>query len=214
MLEGVFLVDFGVEAAQRVLAVGLADVLAEGLAQLVHGERSVVAPELADFGQLSFQHHVREDHGPLGVPPGRPVLGLPLREPERRDHEASAAVLGVGLVQDRELEDVHHLVVEHVAEFGVGARVREHHAALHEVREPLNPFGNEERAHVRLLEVVVRAVDDHRDHARHLVLKLGREILVALLGEDDGEPGDRLFLRVIEDLDVLAFSDRHSKFSY
>jgi hypothetical protein len=61
-----------------------------------------------------------------------------------------------------------------------------------------------EGAHVVLLEVVVRGIDDQRNAARHLVLEFRREVGVRLLGQHDGRAGEGLFLGIIENLDVLA----------
>ena len=94
--------------------------------------------------------------------------------------------------------------MEHVLELGERPGIREDDAPLHELGEALHALRNEEGAHVRLLEVVVGAVDDERDHAGDFVLELGREILIALFGEDQGQPRDRLFLGIVENLDVIA----------
>jgi hypothetical protein len=113
-------------------------------------------------------------------------------------------MLLVDLLQDRELEDVDQLVVDHVLEFRVGARVRKHHAPLRELGESLHALGEEAGADVGLLEVLVRGIDDQRDRLRDLVLEFPLEVLIAVLGERERQAGERLLLRVIEDLHVLA----------
>ena len=113
-------------------------------------------------------------------------------------------MLLVHLFEDRELEDVHQLVMEHVPELGEGARVREHHAPLRELGEPLHALGQEIGADVGLLEVLMRGIDDEGNRVRDLVLELHLEVLIALLGQLDRGAREGLFLGVIEDLDVLT----------
>jgi hypothetical protein len=51
-------------------------------------------------------------------------------------------VLLVDGVQEGELEDVHHLVVDHMAELGVRPREREDHPPLQVFREALHALGD------------------------------------------------------------------------
>jgi len=197
-------VNLRVQAAQRVLAVGVGDVPAQVLPQFVYREGSVVPPKIADPGDLPFEHQIAEDHLSLSVPLGRPIFGEPFGEPERRHDVVRLVVLLVDLFHHRQLEDVHELVVDDVPEFAEGACVGEYDPSLRELGEALHALGEIEGADVRLFEVLMRGVDDHRDRADYLVLKLGLEVLVTLLGQRQGGAGDRLFFGIIEYLHVLA----------
>ena len=113
-------------------------------------------------------------------------------------------MLFVDLFQDGELEHVHQLVMDHVAKFSEGSRVGEDDSALREFGEPLHALGKGIRAHVGLLEMLMRGVDDQGNRVRDLVLELTLQVLIAVLREGKRRAGERLLFRIIEDLHVIA----------
>ena len=146
------------------------------------------------------------DHHEVERVPGTPeVVGEALVDPQGdaplRDAEAHAAR------DEVERERVDHLVGDE-ALHPVGRLVdRDHHAVLHRLGERLDALGDERGVEVRLLELGVGLVEDHRDRLRHLVLEAGRDLQVAAL-EVRRQAGEVLLeLRVVEHLEVRALVD-------
>ena len=81
--------------------------------------------ELPERRQPAAQRQVAQHHLVARVLPARPELGQPLGPPEREVEAAVPRRLEIGLAQQIELEDVHHLVAERVPELGEVAPERE-----------------------------------------------------------------------------------------
>jgi hypothetical protein len=103
----------------------------------------------------------------------------------------------------RELEDVHELMAQRVAELGVAPSERKRDASLEKLGDAENSFRRYEGQDVRLLEVHVRRINDQRNALPDLVAESARKRIVALLRVHECGARDAFFFRIKEDVDVL-----------
>ncbi len=175
-------------------------------AQRVGDEAHHVAEPL-QARHLTPQHQVADEHGVLAVLFRAPTLGQALRPPQRDVRRPEAGILGVGAAQLRQLEEVNQLVPNRVPEVLVAAVERQCDAPLQELREAGDPLREEIRGDVRLLEVLMRRVDDQRYAPERAVAEQRREGVEALLGVAQRQLRQRLLLRIIVDIHVGSGED-------
>ncbi len=96
------------------------------------------------------------------------------------------------------------LVVDRRAELIQRPAEGNQHAAPAELGESGHPFGKEDRRHVRLLEILVAAVDDERDRLLHLIDEETPQAVIPLFGHREGDPREVFFLRIEVEPEVLA----------
>jgi hypothetical protein len=160
-----------------------------------------VTVSVGEERQLGQILHRREDVVDHGVPNDHlvervlvlaEVRGHAFHDPERSAGAEGAAE--VALVEDRELEDVRQLVGDERVQL-VGRLVdREHHAVLDRLRERPDLLADLAERDVRLLELGVRLVDDHRHAEPELVVELLADPQVRALGVRDDVLEERLLL--------------------
>src|SRR5690606_37760571 len=153
--------------------------------------------------------HVADVHLIFGRLLARPVLGETFGPPVHvlRRKTPATGVERLDLGQLGDLEGVDQLVAQRLEELRVVAAEREGDPAFEVFREPEDALGDEARVEVRLLEVLVRRVDDEGDAFERMVPEPSRELLERFLGVGEGEPRDWLLLGVVVDVDVFAVED-------
>ncbi len=103
-----------------------------------------------------------------------------------------------------QLEFVHQLVADGVAELHVVAGERQRHAALQEIGDAEQALGRHEGQHVGLLEVGVRRVDDQGNAAVDGVRETPLQDAVTVLGVCEGDARQLFLFGIVVEVDVLA----------
>ena len=167
-------------------------------------EAAVGVRQVAQGRQLPADGHVTEHHLVPTVFARREVLGEPFGPPERQRRLTDAGVAVERLGGEADLEHMHQLVAERVAELAVAAPERQRHATLQELRDAQQPLGRNEGQDVRLLEVRMGGVDNERDTPRDGMIEAPLERVIALLGIGERHPPQLLGVGVIVEVDVLT----------
>ncbi len=205
-LEAVVAVLLLIDRGHSPVAVGIGepavDLPADGV-----DDAALDPGELAKRGEAPGEREVAHHHLVAGVLSAGPELRQSLAPPEREVEPAVPRSLEIGLAEQVELEDVHHLVPEGVAELGEVPPERHRDPALQEVRRPEQPFGRGEGKDVGLLEVGVRGIDHQRDPLGDIVAELHRQRVEARLGVSQGGGRQVGFGGVVVQIDVRAAHD-------
>ena len=195
--------------ADHLVAPLLADVGPQGVPEAI-GEDPRIVGELLDRGEVPLERRVPQPHGRVGVDGAdREVLRHPLHEPERRvdaDDRPDAGA-GAAVTEHVVLELVHHLVLHHVLELGVGAREWQHHAVLEELRDAARRFADLASDGVGLLEVGLGGVEDDGLAALELVVQHARQPGVGPLRYARGVERGGALLVVEIHLEVFGLDD-------
>ena len=160
--------------------------------------------EIRQTGQLPVDRHVAEHHVVAGVLARRKEFGESLGPPQRHADLAKSRVPAEGLGRKAQLEDMHELVANRVAEFRVAAAERQRDSSLQELRDPEQTLRRNKGKDVHLLEVSVRRVNDQGDTARDGVIEATLEAVVARFGVREGDAAELFFFRIVVEIDVLA----------
>ena len=203
LVEGLVFGELAIHAGHPPVTVGIREPAMDAPTERIDQEAGGVL-ELRQGRQAPGEGEVAQDHLVARILPARPELGEPFGPPERQGHPPRARRMVVALRHQAQLEDVHQLVAQGMAELRQVAAERHGDAALQEIGRAQEAFRRDEREDVGLLEVHVRRVDDERDAGGDLVAEAERERVVALLGI--GERGAREFLldRIVVQVHVLA----------
>ena len=196
------------DLADDLVAPALADVGEQGVAEVV-GEDARVEGQLLDRGQGPLERRVAQPHRGQGIDRAEgQVLRHPLHKPQRRVHVAERleAPADPAAAEHVELELVHHLVLEHVLELGIGAGERQHHAVLERLGDAPHALAAH-IGHVRLLEVRRGGIQDDRLARLELVMEDPRQPRIAALGHAGGVECRGTLPLVEVDLEVLRPDD-------
>ncbi len=105
---------------------------------------------------------------------------------------------------EAQLEDVHQLVSQRVAEVGVAPGKRQRHAALQELGGAEQAFGRREGQDVGLFKVGVGGVNDQRHAAAHRVGEAPLQRVVARFGVRQRHPSQLLFFGIVVQIHMFA----------
>ena len=160
--------------------------------------------ELAQRGEPAREREVAQDHLVAAVFPGGEELGQPFAPPQRGLGMPDPRVAPEHLGDEAQLEDMHQLVADGMAEVAVAPGEREGDPALQELRDAEQALRRHEGEHVRLLEVGVRGVDDERHAALHVVCEAALQHAVALLGVSERHATQLVLFRIEVEVHVLT----------